>query len=114
MVKDITKDPKLKSEVFKDNELIQTKEWTIKLQGLIIKNILSFLKPKWGIYKQLKDEVICYSALEGKMLKMMSGTEIEVLKSYDDRIIFKHEGEKFTLTGDNFIYFNWWFEKIED
>jgi hypothetical protein len=114
VVKDITKDPKFKSEVFKDDELIQTKEWTIKLQGLIIKNILSFLKPKWGIYKQLKDEVICYSALEGKMLKMVSGTEIEVLKSYDDRIIFKHEGEKFTLTGDNFIYFNWWFEKIED
>jgi hypothetical protein len=114
VVKNITRDPKLKSEVFKDSELIQTKEWVIKLEGLILKNILRFLKPKGGIYKQLKDEVICFSSLDGKMLKMKIGTEIEVLKSYDDKIIFKYEDEKYHLNDDNFIYFNWWFEKIEN
>ena len=48
------------------------------------------------------------------MLKMKKDSEIEVLKSYDDKIIFEFEGDKYTLTGYNFIYFNWWFEKIED
>lgn len=114
VVKDITKNPEFKSEVFKDNQLIQTKEWVIKLKGLVIKNILRFLKPKSGFYKQIKDEVICFSSIDGKMLKMKSGSKIEILKSYDDKIIFKHKDEKYSLTGDNFIYFNWWFEKEED
>lgn len=114
VVKNITKTPELKSEVFKDNDLIQTKEWIIKLKGFIVKNILNFLKPQSGFYKQIKDEVTCFSSIDGKMMKMKSGSEIEVLKSYDDKIIFRYDGEKFSLTGDNFIYFNWWFEKVED
>jgi hypothetical protein len=114
VIKNITNSPKLKSEVFKDHELIQTKEWVIKLEGLILKNVLNFLKPKGGFYKQLKDEIICYSSIDGKMLKMNEGTEIELLKSYDDKIIFKYDGVKYHLIGDNFVYFNWWFEKIDD
>ena len=46
------------------------------------------------------------------MLKMSQGSEIEVLKSYDNKIIFEYENDKYALTGDNFIYFNWWFEPI--
>lgn len=114
VIKNITNSPKLKSEVFKDHELIQTKEWVIKLEGLILKNVLNFLKPKGGFYKQLKDEIICYSGIDGKMLKMNEGTEIELIKSYDDKIIFKYDGVKYHLIGDNFVYFNWWFEKIDD
>jgi hypothetical protein len=114
VIKNITRDPKLKSEVFKDHELIQTKEWVIKLEGLILKNIMRFLKPKSGLYKQIQDEVICFSSINGKMMKMKSGTEIEVLKSYDDKIIFKYDDEKYSFTEDNFIYFNWWFQKIDD
>lgn len=109
----LSNDAKLKSEVFKDSELIQTKEWVIKLEGLLLKNVLNFLKPNSGFYKQLKDDVICFSAIDGKMLKMNIGTEIEVLKSYNDKIIFKHDGVKYHMTGDNFVYFNWWFEKID-
>jgi hypothetical protein len=109
----LSNDAKLKSEVFKDSELIQTKEWVIKLEGLLLKNVLNFLKPNGGFYKQLKDEVICFSGVDGKMLKMNIGTEIEVLKSYNDKIIFKHDGVKYHMIGDNFVYFNWWFEKID-
>jgi hypothetical protein len=39
VVKDILGRAELKSEVFKDFDLIQTKEWVIKLKGLIVKNI---------------------------------------------------------------------------
>jgi len=109
----LSNDAKLKSEVFKDSELIQTKEWIIKLEGFLLKNVLNFLKPNSGFYKQLKDDVICFSGVDGKMLKMNIGTEIEVLKSYNDKIIFRHDGVKYHMTGDNFVYFNWWFEKID-
>jgi len=79
----------------------------------MIKNIKSFLKPQFGMFKSLKEDIICYSLINGKMLSMPKDAEIEVLKSYDNKIIFKYENEKYALTGDNFIYFNWWFEKID-
>jgi hypothetical protein len=113
VVKDILGNSEFKSEVFKDHDLIQTKEWVIKLKGLMIKNIKSFLKPQFGMFKSLKEDIICYSLINGKMLSMPKEAEIEVLKSYDNKIIFKYQNEKYALTGDNFIYFNWWFEKID-
>ena len=114
VIKDVLGNAEFKSEVFKDHDLIQTKEWVIKLKGLVIKNIKSFLKPQFGKFKSLLDDIVCYSLETGKMLKMKKGSEIEVLKSYDNKIIFEYENDKYALTGDNFIYFNWWFDKIED
>jgi hypothetical protein len=111
VIKDITRNPELKSEVFKDLYLVQSKEWVIKMTGIIIKNIKSFLKPTGGKFKSLK-EVICYSNLTGKMLVLNPGMIIEVLKSYDDKIIFEYDGDKYSLNGDNYIYFNWWFEGV--
>ena len=112
VVKDITGNTEFKSEVFKDHDLIQTKEWVIKLKGLMIKNIKSFLKPQFGMFKALKEDIICYSQINGKMLTIPKDAEIEVLKSYNDRIIFKYKNDQYSLTGDNFIYFNWWFEPV--
>ena len=34
--------PRLVSEVFKDNDLVQSKEWRVKVEGLIIKTIKEF------------------------------------------------------------------------
>lgn len=113
VIKDILGNCDFKSEVFKDYHLLQTKEWVVKLKGLIIKNVKSFLKPQFGKFKSLKDDVICFSMTTGNLLSIKKGTEIEVLKSYDNKIIFDHKGEKYTLTGDNFIYFNWWFEQVK-
>lgn len=112
VIKDILGNSEFKSEVFKDHDLVQTKEWVIKMKGLIVKIVKKFLKPQFGEFRSLSDEIICYSLVTGKMLKMNKGSEIEVLKSYDNKIIFEYEGDKYALTGDNFIYFNWWFEPI--
>lgn len=112
VIKDIIKNPEIKSEVFLDGELIQTKEWEIKTKGVIINSVKDFLKPQFGHFKSIKDDIHCFSELTGKLLKLRSGEEIEVLKSYDDRIIFEFKGEKYRLVGDYFIYFNWWFEFI--
>ena len=103
-----------KSEVFKDFDLLQKKEWVIKIKGLIIKTIKTWLKPEPGIYKLINDEVICYSTETGKQLRMEKGIEIELVRSHDSKIIIKHESDYYNLVGDNYIYFNWWFEKIEE
>ena len=44
---------------------------------------------------------------------MDRGIEIELVRSHDDKIIISYENETYSLTGDNYIYFNWWFEKID-
>jgi hypothetical protein len=105
--------PKFTSEVFKDFDLLQPKEWIIKIRGLIIKTVKLWLKPEPGTYRLLNNEVICYSVDTGKQLKMDSGIEIELVRAHDDKMVISHENEYYTLTGDNYIYFNWWFEKID-
>lgn len=104
-------DPVFKSEVFKDTDLIQTKEWVIRTKGLIIKTLKKWFKPEQGIYEVLKDQIICYSVDTGKMAKIEQGQEVEVIRSYDNKILIKYENDYYTLVNDNFIYFNWWFSK---
>jgi hypothetical protein len=110
VITDILNNPELKSEVFKDHDLLQTREWIIKTKGLIIKTIKNWMKPQFGKFKLLLEEIVCYSNLTGKLLRLPKNSIVEVLKSYDDRIIFEFEGDQYTLVGDNFVYFNWWFE----
>lgn len=105
--------PELKSEVFKDYDLYQAKEWIIKIKGLIIKTIKEWLKPEPGTYRLLADEVICYSVDTGKQLTMQKGIEIELVRSHSDRIIVRNDEETYNLVGDNQVYFNWWFERID-
>lgn len=114
VITNLLSDPELKSEVFKDHDLIQTKEWVIKTKGLIIKNVKNWLKPQFGKFKLINDHVNCYSNENGKLLVLPKNSIIEVLKSYDDRIIFEYDFKQYTLRGDNFVYFNWWFEPIKD
>lgn len=104
--------PELTSEVFKDADLYQPKEWIIKITGLITKTIKTWLKPEPGEYKLLNDELYCYSVETGKQLKMHKDIKVNVIRSHNDKIIIKYDGETYNLIGDNYIYFNWWFEKI--
>lgn len=113
VIKNLINDPQLESEVFKDFDLYQSKEWVIKIRGLIVKTIKTWIKPEPGMYKLMNEEVICYSTETGKMLKMDKGIEIEVVRSHDNKIIIRHKNESYNLVGDNYVYFNWWFEKLD-
>lgn len=113
VIKDITNNPTFSSEVFKDDYLIKTKEWIIKTSGLIIKNVKNFLNPQSGKFRLINEFITCYSYINGNIFKIFKDSEIEVLKSYDNKIIFEFNNEKYTMSGDNYIYFNWWFEKID-
>ena len=103
----------LESEVFKDYDLYQAKEWVIKIKGLVIKTLREWLKPEPGNYKLINDEVICYSTETGKQLSMNKGIEIELVRSHNDKIIIRYENDTYNLVGDNYVYFNWWFEKVD-
>jgi hypothetical protein len=105
--------PELTSEVFKDADLYQPKEWIIKITGLITKTIKTWLKPLPGEYKLINNDLTCYSVETGKLLKMEKDIVIEVVRSHNDKIIIRYDGDTYNLVGDNFIYFNWWFEKLE-
>jgi len=114
VVKDIFGNTTFKSEVFNDTSLLQTLTWTTRITGLLIKTVKNWFKPQFGMYKLLIEEINCYSSTTGKLMVLPQDTEIEVLKAYNDRIIFRYGNEQYTLKADNFIYFNWWFEKVED
>lgn len=106
-------DPDFQSEIFKDMDLYQPKEWVIKIKGLIIKSVREWLKPEPGMYRLINDIVICYSVETGKQLKMEEGIEIELIRAHDDKLIIKYGSDYYNLIGDNLVYFNWWFEKID-
>ncbi len=104
--------PTLKSEVFKNSDLVLTKEWIIKIKGLIIKILKNWLTPENGNYKLINDESHCFSVDTGRLLKISKGTEVEVVRSYDNKIVIKHDNDYYDLIGDSYIYFNYWFSKI--
>ena len=112
-INDVLSDlPTFKSEVFKDSDLIQTKEWIIKTKGLIIKLVKLWLYPEKGKYKLINPQLICYSRETGKMSVITSGTEVEVIKAFDNKIVISYKDEYYNLINDNFVYFNYWFDKI--
>lgn len=110
----LSHDPKFESEVFSDQNLLQPKEWIIKTKGLIIKTIKKWLQPETGMYRLINDYVTCYSTITGKQLEMNKGIEIELVRSYDNKIIVRYESDTYSLVNENYIYFNWWFEKINE
>jgi len=113
VINNILTNPELESEVFKDYDLYQAKEWIIKIKGLVIKTIKEWLKPEPGKYKLINDEVICFSIETGRQLEMKKGIEIELVRAHENKIVVRHESETYNLVGDNYVYFNWWFEKID-
>jgi|694.fasta_scaffold75183_4 hypothetical protein len=114
VIKNMTsKNPEFTSEVFKDFDLIQTPEWMIRIRGLIIKTLKNWLRPELGNYKLLNDEVICYSQDLGKMIKLKKGTQVEVTNTFENKIIIKYDSDYCILQNQNFIYFNYWFENLD-
>jgi hypothetical protein len=105
-------EPDFKSEVFKNTDLVQTKEWVIKIKGIIIKILKSWLKPENGKYRLINDYAICTNVETGKMLRIPNKAEVEVIRSYDNKIMIKHDNNYYYITGDNYIYFNYWFLKV--
>jgi len=111
-IEDILGNAEFKSEVFKNSqELTLTKEWVIKIKGMIIKIVENWLKPEDGEYTQVNDEVYATDVNTGKIIKLEKGSKVKVLRAFDNKIILIYNNNYCQLTGDNFIYFNYWFVK---
>jgi len=108
----LSHDSNFKSEVFKDFDLVQSKEWVIRTKGLIIKTLKKWLQPEKGQYKLINDQVICYSVDTGRMVRLEKGTEVELVRAYDNKIVIKYNNDYYNLVNNNFIYFNYWFEGV--
>lgn len=105
--------PKLSSEVFKDYDLFQPKEWVIKIEGLIIKAIKNWLKPPKGKYRVINNQIIARSSITGESIVIEKDSIIELTRSFDDKILITFNNKDYSLHGDNMIYFNWWLEPLE-
>jgi len=108
----LSDDPIFKSEVFKDNTLVLTKEWIIKIKGLIIKVLKRWLKPEDGNYKLINSNAFCLDVNSGELIELLYGSEVEVIKSFDNKIIINYDNNIYSLSGDNYVYFNYWFLKL--
>jgi hypothetical protein len=108
----LSHDANFKSEVFKDFDLVQSKEWTIRTKGLIIKTLKKWLQPDKGKYTLINDQVICYSVDTGRMVRLEKGAEVELVRAYDNKIVIKYNNDYYNLVNNNFIYFNYWFEGV--
>ena len=109
----LDKNPSFTSEIFKDYDLVQSKEWVIKTKGLIIKTVKAWLNPEEGNYKLLNDEAFCFSVDTGRLLRLEKNSEIEVIRAFENKVLIKYSNEYYHMVGDNYIYFNWWFEKLQ-
>lgn len=107
----LDKDPEVISELFKDVDLLQPNEWVIKIKGTINNIVKTWLIPENGEYELINNEAHCIAVNTGRLLKLECGSKINVVRTSDNKITIKYMNDYFILTGDNFIYFNWWFMK---
>jgi len=108
----LSSEPILKSEVFKDFDLVQSKEWILRTKGLLLKAVLEWLHPEDGVYQLLNDFIICTDNITGNFMKLEKGSKVEVVNSYDNKIIIRYNDRNYTLSNKNFVYFNYWFLKV--
>lgn len=105
--------PKVFSEAFRDPRLLPSKEWIIKVKGILVKTIERWMIVEPGKYQALKD-IECTTEDTGALVQVKAKTKFEVIRNYDyDKIIININGTDCALKGMNFYYFNYWFKKID-
>lgn len=106
--------PEVTSEAFKDSyNLILSKEYVIKVKGTIIKYIKNWLCVEKSYYKLLLDDMNIINTKDGTISTIEKGDTVYVKNSSINKIIISYKNDEFILTGKKFIYFNYWFDKID-
>lgn len=105
--------PQVYSEAFRDPDLFASKEWIIKIKGLLIKAIKRWMIIEPGEYQALKD-INCVTEDTGEFVELKSKSKFNVIRNFDDtKIIININGTDCSLKGLNFFYFNYWFKKLD-
>lgn len=101
----------LDTEAFRDTYLFPSKEWKIRISGLLIKAIRKWMRPSVGNYKCLKT-IYCTSYETGEFTEIPKGTIIEYIRTIDNlKHVIGINDTRYILKGENFYYFNYFFSK---
>ena len=105
--------PVVYSEAFRDPNLVASKEWIIKVKGLLTKTIKQWMIIEPGEYQALKD-INCVTEDTGELAEVKAKGKFDVIRNFDDtKIIINVNGTDCALKGLNFYYFNYWFKKLD-
>lgn len=105
--------PVVHSEAFRDPRILASREWIIKVKGLLIKAIRQWMIVEPGKYQSLKN-IECIKEDTGEFVELKEKTKFDVIRNFDDtKIIINVNGTDCSLSGMNFFYFNYWFKRID-
>lgn len=107
----------LKTDLFSDYRYRYIDyEYKLKLDNYFKKILEKWFRPSNGVYKCLADEVQCYDKM-GNKFNIKKNTKIEVKSSSgnitDPYVKFFYKNEIYIINGNNYYFFNYWFNKIE-
>ena len=93
------------------------KEYYMKLDNYLYKILENWFTPKKGFYKNFKDNIILKDTM-GQEYHLKKNKTIELLGQYDNEnsrpyLELKINGSIYTLSGNNYYYYNYWFEKLK-
>ena len=112
--------PKFESELFFEPEYQYRfdPEYKLKLGNFFYKKLEKWFIPDKGFYKNLKPENAVKDSM-GKLYEMKSDQVLEVLgynMTADNRpyIIIKVQGETYHVESNDYYFFKWRFEKLNN
>lgn len=109
-IDDFMTSPVFKSEILSDRDINLTKEWLLKIKGLLIKVIKQWMYIKRGNYVALKD-IDCFNYDTGEIINIKKDSSIKVYRTIEEGVVCEYNGVKCKITGMNYYYFNYFFEK---
>lgn len=94
------------------NDRVKDRVANTKLVGVLRNTLDKWLTPKAGVYKCLSPVVRVVSE-SGELSEIHKGTVAQVLRASADKLqcTLLVRGKKYTLSGANYLRFNYWFEK---
>lgn len=112
--------PKFESEIFYDPEFQYRfdNEYKLRLSNFFIKKLEKWFIPEKGMYKNLKENNRLKSKM-GKIFEMNSNKVVEILgyntsANNEKYIIVKYKGEIYHIEGNDYYFFKWRFEKLNE
>ena len=109
--------PSFVSELYESNEHAQIDYgYRLKLETYLFKILNNWFIPKKGFYKNLKENNIIRNEFGGNE-KLKKDYIVEVLgyKKIDNNLSIDilYKKEKYTITGNDFYWFNWRYDKLK-
>lgn len=110
---------KLNTDLFTDDRFRYIdNEYILKLDNFFYKTLINWFKPSLGTYQNMNEFVKCKSNM-GDVINLKKLAVIKVVEVNNDKdgnpyIKFDWKGDKYVINKNDYFFFNYWFEKLED